>query len=544
MGNGASQSKELHDKKKDELAQLMKVLDTKRGQFFAELLLKRGSTVNEKEVSGGRSVVRQSAMRVATQESVMKQIKGAIGSFFKAAQGGNNGRKAIIDGATEMVGGAIDAIFGVSQGSGMEKRGFTVLFLNFAFVRTDYFVYSYCVSGSEWGMTNSVSGSVQVTDMAVLDPATLSPMEIDYLIAQNLTFEPHPENKVLESKEFETMMQIKVMLATSTILTRIIQDEKTDFETLRITMDQIRQIMDALAGKLAELPEYDEDEDDNRLMMIKADWDYVKAGTPEKIKDEATIKAAKGIDKETAVYIQDFITNRCPERKSNADNVSDGKTKEILEERLKYGLLRKDDEFQEETKKGEGVVAFPLREKLDEKMKDANPGLADESTPPPAEPRYYFGLGVSEDVWFDMEKMLIPAPPAAGVGKRNFQVYYYIKNKDFDESKDISGTNERMKKDPSAEAHKNLDEENKRERVLIIKKQLLAQFKRDTYNIDEMQEAKDGYYKKFKDLQKFQQVGIKTLFGYTAKEWDDYIPSYKAPGREEMIHSTVLEETW
>ena len=278
MGQGQSAAQELHKKKKDELAQMMKVLDSKREQFLAEIFLKRGKDISDKEVSGGRSVVRQSAIRVATQASPSQQIKKAIGSFFEAAQGGNKGKKAIVTGATQLVSGAIDAIFGVSKGAGMEKRGFTVLFLNFAFVRTDYFVYSYCAHGEKWGCQNSVSGSVQVTDMAVLDPATLHPMEIDYLIAQNITIDAGNELKPMENPEFEALMQIKVMLATSAVLTRIMQDPKTDFKTLKVTMDQIRQIMDALAGKISQLPEFDEEEVEKLLAVTTNEWSQIKIG--------------------------------------------------------------------------------------------------------------------------------------------------------------------------------------------------------------------------------------------------------------------------
>lgn len=277
MGQGQSAAEDLHKKKKDELAQMMKVLDAKREQFQAEVFLKRGKNINDKEVSGGRSVVRQSAIRVATQASPSQQIKKAIGSFFEAAQGGNKGKKAMVKGATQLVSGAIDAIFGVAKGSGMEKRGFAVLFLNFAFVRTDYFVYSYCAFGEKWGCQNSVSGSVQVTDMAVLDPATLHPMEIDYLIAQNITIETNNE-KVMDNPEFEALMQIKVMLATSSVLTRIMQDPETDFQTLKITMDQIRQIMDALAGKIGELPDFDEDEVEKLLTVSTEHWTKISIG--------------------------------------------------------------------------------------------------------------------------------------------------------------------------------------------------------------------------------------------------------------------------
>jgi hypothetical protein len=268
MGIAQSKANELHEKKKAELQQLMKVLDSKREQFMAEVIMNRGNTVSEKEINGGRSVVRQSEIRVASQDSPNRQIKAAIGSFFEAAQGGNKGRQAMVTGATKLVSAGLDAIFGVSKGQGMEKRGFLVLFINFAFVRVDYFVYSYCVLGKKWASESSVSGCVQVTDMAVLDPATLNAMEIDYLIAQNLTLEKEAEGD--RDAQFNVLMQIKVMLATNAVLNRIMKSPDTDFATLTTTMEQIRNIMLALANELQKLPAY-EDGDEIMQKPLK-DW--------------------------------------------------------------------------------------------------------------------------------------------------------------------------------------------------------------------------------------------------------------------------------
>ena len=263
MGSSVSKAENLKDGKKKELQQLMKVLNSKVEQFMAEVISNRGKAISDQEVNGGRSVVRQSEVRVSSSDAPSKQIKDAIGSFFDAAQGGNKGRSAVVNGAAQLVSAGIDAIFGVSAGQGMEKRGFTVLFINFAFVRVDYYVYSYCVSGTKWVSKSSVAGSCHVTDLAVLDPATLNPNEIDYLIAQNITIEDDGDDN---SGQFESLMQIKVMLATNSVLNRIIKSPDTDFETLSKTMEQINGIMQALANEIEKLPAY---ETDDKLMARK-----------------------------------------------------------------------------------------------------------------------------------------------------------------------------------------------------------------------------------------------------------------------------------
>jgi len=253
MGNSVSAAKALSNTKLDEVNYLVKVLDSKRQQFLAEVISKRGGAISTTEVNGGRSVVRQSEIRVATSSSPSSQIKDAIGSFFEAAQGGNKGKQAVINGATSLVSAGIDALFGVSAGQGMEKRGFLVLFLNFAFVRVDYYVYSYCVSGEKWGTESSTSGCCQVTDLCVLDPSTLTPSEIDYLISSNITIETDPKSN---SNDMAVVMQIKIMLSMSAALNRIIKDPQTDFKTLTDALDQIKDIQGKLSGEMEKLPTF------------------------------------------------------------------------------------------------------------------------------------------------------------------------------------------------------------------------------------------------------------------------------------------------
>jgi hypothetical protein len=83
---GASVStgaKDLNDDKQKEINYLVKVLNSKREQFLSEVIAKRGRAIITKEVNGGRSLMRQSEIRVATQDSPSRQIKDVIGSFFR-----------------------------------------------------------------------------------------------------------------------------------------------------------------------------------------------------------------------------------------------------------------------------------------------------------------------------------------------------------------------------------------------------------------------------------------------------------------------------
>eukprot|EP01083_Nonionella_stella_P061138 159395_1 len=135
-----------------------------------------------------------SQIRVNDGTGVDSQITTAVGDFFEAAQGGDAGKQAAVDGAKNLILAGIDAIFGASKGQGMEKKGFVVLFLNYAFVRVDYLVYSYNASGKSWGEESTTAGACYVCDLAVLDTATdLKPSEMDYLISQSFDITPQKD---------------------------------------------------------------------------------------------------------------------------------------------------------------------------------------------------------------------------------------------------------------------------------------------------------------------------------------------------------------
>lgn len=228
---------------KKELNKLMKLLDAKRQLFLTNIQKNRGI---DTEVNGGRSIMRTSQISIATSDAPSLQMKQAIGAFFKTAQGGDNPKEAMVVGATQLISAGIDLLFGVSEGTGMEKKGFVVLFLNYAFVRVDYYIYTYCVKGTKWGVSEGVSGSCYVTNMSVLDPSELTTSEIDYLISQSIT----PSN----DKDFKALLQVKIMLSQSAALTRVLQDDKTDLAVIKETAKTVARIQSTMKtyfGKMA-----------------------------------------------------------------------------------------------------------------------------------------------------------------------------------------------------------------------------------------------------------------------------------------------------
>jgi hypothetical protein len=266
-----AEAKKNAEKKRQEMKDLMHVLETKRNAFLTEIAVSRGEDISNTEVNGGRSVVRQSELRVATRDSPSKQAKETVANFFEAVQGGTKGRKAIVEATSTVLVGSLDSLFGCGKSQAREKRGFVVLFLNFAFVRVDYYAYSYCVSGKCWGAQSSTAGMCYVSDLAVLDPGTLSQMEIDFLIHQNLTSEKKvPKLKGEDEKtadaraekeaqddQFRAMMNIKVLLSTNAVLNRIMKSPDTKFEDLTKALQGISKIMEELSREIEKLPQYE-----------------------------------------------------------------------------------------------------------------------------------------------------------------------------------------------------------------------------------------------------------------------------------------------
>lgn len=122
--------------------------------------------------------MQMSEIRVADSSGPSTQLKNALGEFFECAQGGQKAKKAAVDGAQKLLSAGLDNLFGISQGQGMEKSGFVVFFMNHAFVRVDYFVYTYCAKGEKWGAEASESGACYVADLAVVPSDKLEPSEM------------------------------------------------------------------------------------------------------------------------------------------------------------------------------------------------------------------------------------------------------------------------------------------------------------------------------------------------------------------------------
>lgn len=256
MGQTPSQAaRDDANKAKDDLDSIVLALENKLEAFELEVLSKRGlDNVNNSEVIGGRSVMRISDIRIATNTGLAENLKAAVGDFFNAAQnsvqGGANGdqkaKRSAVKGAEKLILGGLSAILGVSNGQAKTKKSFIVLFMNNAFVRVDYYVYSYSVSAAKFGVEAGESGCCYLADLSVLETAQLQPQEIDFLLSQALS---------ASIEELPILNKIKFALIESSILGRALirQEPPLTFEELGEIAKELAKSSNVIDEAFAEL---------------------------------------------------------------------------------------------------------------------------------------------------------------------------------------------------------------------------------------------------------------------------------------------------
>eukprot|EP00727_Mastigamoeba_balamuthi_P014753 m51a1_g9903 hypothetical protein (391) ;mRNA; r:80684-81942 len=251
MGIVASAAKDTEATQKNELDRLVTALQNRLDAFEAEVRLTRGSGEGRTtEVSGGRTIMRVSEVRVASSTDVDKELTAGVDSFFAAAQaavaGDSQGAKqAAVEGAKSVLMGGVRTLLGVCNGQSMTKRSFVVLFINNAFVRVDYYLYSYSVSARKWGMEADSAGVCYLADLAVLQTKDLHPEEIDFLTSQALQVGPG---------DFGALVKAKVNLTQVAVLSRLLQRENLGFKEIAEICKELAASQAAVAEAFAQLP--------------------------------------------------------------------------------------------------------------------------------------------------------------------------------------------------------------------------------------------------------------------------------------------------
>lgn len=234
-------------KAKSRMDAMVKTLDNKLQAYQNKVKLKRGDGSKlTTEVGGGRTLMRQSAIRVATSQGIDEQIKEGIASFFKTASGsGEEAKTAAIEGTQQLLSAGLSALFGVSEGQSSEIENFVTIFLNNAIVRVDYYMYSYVATGTKWGMTEGESGMCYVADMAVIENKFLKPGEITFYLKQSLPTKTPNDFMALEKLTQQLILQTRLSKAMTSEITDVRQITQL-LEDYRKSEDEMKAAFEAL----------------------------------------------------------------------------------------------------------------------------------------------------------------------------------------------------------------------------------------------------------------------------------------------------------
>jgi len=198
---------ELDDAKKKNNA-VFKALENKLEVMLLEIAATRGSAeaVKAKEVAGGRTAMRVSEIRSSSDAGVDQEIMDGIGDFLSIATGADPANAAVA-GVKKTLNAGVNALLGAQNGQSKSKRSFVCLFLGNAFVRIDYYMYSYSVSAKKWGLDKGEGGFIYVADLAVLNHKDITPEEASYFISQSFDTSNADEAKSIA----EMMIQIALL---------------------------------------------------------------------------------------------------------------------------------------------------------------------------------------------------------------------------------------------------------------------------------------------------------------------------------------------
>jgi len=239
MGQGLSDGAEAKaEEARQCVAALEEMAEKKLESYRLRANAARGSkpTNNDKEIGGGRTFIRVEQKRVTTTDGLDAEITAAVDDFFVSAglasAGDQSGAKVTaINGASKLAKAALQSIFGASSGSSAETAGFEVLFVKGAFIRVDYYLYHYNVSGSDLAVSKVNSLYVTLMDCSVLDATTLKPAERTFLIARAIDYTDGSPFDKIEDIEADLAKLALFSTLIDTLSATAIKDPKifTDF---------------------------------------------------------------------------------------------------------------------------------------------------------------------------------------------------------------------------------------------------------------------------------------------------------------------------
>jgi hypothetical protein len=199
-----------------------------------------------------KAVMRVSDILMCTGEAVSKQLSEATAAFIGFCQGGESATRAAASSVHAVLVQQLDTVLGVRDGQEMERDGEFICFMNNAFTKCSYAVYSNAVRGG-FGQPLSICGCCYVAEISVLDVSDLESAEVDFLLSQSFfadsgesATKAGDENKAENSngyareeesvKQIELIMRMKMLLFESAAVSRLLRRE-------RVPIDELRELM-------------------------------------------------------------------------------------------------------------------------------------------------------------------------------------------------------------------------------------------------------------------------------------------------------------
>jgi hypothetical protein len=167
------------------------------------------------------------------QTTLSQQMSESIICFIAECQGGEPATKAAASSVFQVLSQSLDTVLGVRDGQEMERDGDFITFMNNAFVKVTYLIYSNSVRGG-FGDPTGIAGVTYVAEVAVIDVSELEGSEIDFLLSQ--AFFPDSSKGDAFIKQIEMTTRLRMQLYESAAVSRLLRRED-------VPIDQLRELM-------------------------------------------------------------------------------------------------------------------------------------------------------------------------------------------------------------------------------------------------------------------------------------------------------------
>ena len=244
------------DTMREELEQIERTLRAKLEMAQSKLLLMRLHPAGTRDIgAAGRVASRMVMMQATASTEANKEIMNGINTFVSALEGGGkdpdpakskNGTAAVVKGLGQLLSGVLNGLLGAQEGTSSEISNFTVLFVNMAFVRIDYYCYYYRCSAQSTLYSAMEGGFCSLSEVSIIPVASLTDEQITFFLAQSLLVSD-------ASDEMYVIQVLKLLLMELAVLSRQLK-KPLALEDIQVLRDNIYACHEQLQATWETLP--------------------------------------------------------------------------------------------------------------------------------------------------------------------------------------------------------------------------------------------------------------------------------------------------